>query len=115
STITIAQIDGRIGGGGCELAASMDMRFCSPRTVFNQPEGALRIIPGGAGATRLTRLLGRSRALEVILGCDDLDAATAETYGLVNKVLRAGEVEGYVRRLAERIAKFPAMAVHQAK
>jgi enoyl-CoA hydratase/carnithine racemase len=115
STVTIAVIEGRIGGGGCELAASLDMRFCSPAARFNQPEVALGIIPGGSGATRLTRLLGRSRALEVILGCDDIDAGTAERYGLVNKVLPPENLDSYVHRLAGRIASFPPIAVHQAK
>jgi enoyl-CoA hydratase/carnithine racemase len=115
NTVTIAAIEGRVGGGGCELAASLDMRFCSPDALFNQPEVALGIIPGGSGATRLTRLLGRSRALEVILGCDDIDASTAERYGLVNKMLPSGELDGYVRRLADRIALFPTNAIHQAK
>ena len=85
---TIAVIEGRVGGGGSELALSCDMRFAAlGRAVFNQPEVALGIIPGGSGTVRLGRLIGRSRALEVILGCDDVDAATAERWGWVNRAL----------------------------
>ena len=65
---TIAVIEGRVGGGGSELALSCDMRFAGPTAVFNQPEVALGIIPGGTGTVRLPRLVGRSRALEAILG-----------------------------------------------
>ena len=84
---TIAVIEGRVGGGGSELALSCDLRFAAPAAVFSQPEVALGIIPGGSGTVRLPRLVGRSRALEVILGCDDVDAATAERWGWVNRVL----------------------------
>ena len=79
---TIAVIEGRVGGGGSELALSFDMRFAlRGKAVFNQPEVALGIIPGGSGTVRLPRLIGRSRALEVILGCDDVDAELAEAWG----------------------------------
>jgi enoyl-CoA hydratase/carnithine racemase len=112
---TIAVIEGRVGGGGSEFALSCDMRFASPAAVFNQPEVALGIIPGGSGTVRLPRLIGRGRALEVILGCDDIDAETAERWGWVNRVLRAGDLTAFVDRLAARIARFPAHAVAAAK
>lgn len=112
---TIAEIDGRIGGGGSELALSCDMRFASPSAVFNQPEVALGILPGGSGTVRLPRLVGRSRALEAILGCDDVDAATAERWGWVNRVIPVDELTDFVDRLATRIASFPAHAVAAAK
>ena len=112
---TIAVIEGRVGGGGSELALSFDMRFASPAAVFNQPEVALGIIPGGSGTVRLPRLIGRSRALEAILGCDDVDAATAERWGWVNRVLPADELHAFVGRLAHRIAGFPPHAVAAAK
>ena len=74
---TIAVIEGRVGGGGSELALSCDMRFAAiGSAVLSQPEVALGIIPGGTGTARLGRLAGRSRALEIILGCDDFDALT---------------------------------------
>ena len=112
---TIAMIEGRVGGGGSELALSCDMRFATPDAVLSQPEVALGIIPGGSGTVRLPRLVGRSRALEVILGCDDIDAATAERWGWVNRVLPAEEIGPFVDRLAGRIASFPAHAVAAAK
>jgi enoyl-CoA hydratase/carnithine racemase len=112
---TIAVIEGRVGGGGSELALSCDMRFASPAAIFNQPEVALGIIPGGTGTVRLPRLIGRSRALEAILGCDDIDAATAERWGWVNRVLAADELTAFVDRLAARIASFPPHAVAAAK
>ncbi len=112
---TIAVIEGRVGGGGSELALSCDMRFAGPTAVFNQPEVALGIIPGGSGTVRLPRLIGRSRALEAILGCDDIDAATAERWGWVNRVLPTDELATFVDRLAARIAGFPPHAVAAAK
>jgi enoyl-CoA hydratase/carnithine racemase len=118
---TIAVVEGRVGGGGSELALSCDMRFAAlpsgdhPGAVFNQPEVALGIIPGGSGTGRLSRLGGRSRGLEVILGCDDIDARTAEAWGWVNRALPADELWPFVHRLARRIAGFPTHAVAAAK
>jgi enoyl-CoA hydratase/carnithine racemase len=113
---TIAVIEGRVGGGGSELALSCDMRFAARgHAVFNQPEVALGIIPGGSGTQRLARLSGRSRALEIILGCEDFDADRAEQYGWVNRALPPGELWTFVHRLAGRIASFPAHAVAAAK
>jgi enoyl-CoA hydratase/carnithine racemase len=113
---TIAVIEGRVGGGGSELALSCDMRFAAlDRAVFNQPEVALGIIPGGSGTARLGRLVGRSRALEVVLGCDDIDARTAEAWGWVNRALPEDELWPFVDRMARRIASFPPHAVRAAK
>lgn len=112
---TIAVIEGRVGGGGDELALACDMRFATPDAVFNQPEVAIGIIPGGGGTVRLPRLIGRGRAMEVVLGCDDIDATTAERWGLVNRVLPPDELHRFVDRLAGRIASFPAGAVVAAK
>jgi enoyl-CoA hydratase/carnithine racemase len=112
---SIAVIAGRVGGGGSELALACDMRFATPDAIFSQPEVALGIIPGAGGTVRLPRLVGRSRALEVVLGCDDVDAATAERWGWVNRVLPAEDIDTFVDRLAGRIASFPAHAVAAAK
>jgi enoyl-CoA hydratase/carnithine racemase len=113
---TIAVIEGRVGGGGSELTLSCDLRFAARgRAVFNQPEVALGILPGGSGTVRLARLLGRSRALEVILGCDDVDADLAERWGWVNRTLAPEELWPFVDRLARRIASFPTVAVREAK
>lgn len=112
---TIAVIAGRVGGGGSELALACDMRFATPGAIFSQPEVAVGIIPGAGGTVRLPRLIGRSRALEVVLGCDDIDAETAERWGWVNRVLPGDQIDGFVARLAERIASFAPHAVAAAK
>ena len=112
----IAEIGGRVGGGGSELALSCDMRFgARGRTLINQPEVALGILPGGSGTQRLPRLVGRGRALELILGCDDLDAESAERWGYLNRALAPDELRPFVTRLARRIAGFPAPAIAAAK
>ena len=113
---TIAVIEGRVGGGGSELALSCDMCFAAlGRAIFNQPEVALGIIPGGSGTVRLSRLIGRSRSLETVLGCDDIDAATAERWGWVNRALAPDDLWPFVDNLAKRIARFPGEAVAEAK
>lgn len=113
--VTIAEIDGRVGGGGSEFVSSCDMRFASPQAVFNQPEVALGIIPGGSGTVRLPALLGRARALEVMLGCDDIDAVTAERWGWVNRMLPAARLSDHVDALATRVASFPPRAIAAVK
>ena len=114
--LTIAVIEGRVGGGGSELAMSFDVRYAARETaIFNQPEVALGILPGGGGTQRLPRLIGRSRAMEVILGCDDIDAATAEAWGWVNRAFAANEVRPAAHALARRAASFPSHAVAEAK
>ncbi|MDP6375995.1 MAG: enoyl-CoA hydratase/isomerase family protein [Pseudomonadales bacterium] len=114
--VTIAQIEGRVGGGGSELAASMDMRFgVKGKTIINQMEVPLGILPGGTGTQRLPRLVGRGRAMEIILGGDDLDAETAERWGYLNRIFDPGEIDTFVSALAQRIASFPVEAVRLAK
>lgn len=114
--VTIAQIEGRVGGGGSELAASCDMRFgVRGRTIINQMEVPLGILPGGTGTQRLPRLVGRGRAMEIVLGGDDLDAVTAERWGYLNRIFEAGEIDQWVQTLAHRIASFPVDAVRLAK
>lgn len=118
---TIAVIEGRVGGGGSELTLSCDMRFALKASkkhrgaVFNQPEVGLGILPGGSGTQRLPRLIGRSRALEVILGCDDVDAELAEQWGWVNRSLSKKKLWAHVEKLAARIASYPPHAVAAAK
>jgi enoyl-CoA hydratase/carnithine racemase len=114
--VTIAQIEGRVGGGGCELIQAFDMRFgVLDKTQINQMEVPLGILPGGGGTQRLPRLVGRGRALEIILAGDDLDAATAERWGLLNRALPADGIGPFVDALAARIASFPRDAVELAK
>jgi enoyl-CoA hydratase/carnithine racemase len=114
---TIAKVAGRVGGGGSELAASCDMRFgLLGRTIVNQMEVPLGILPGGTGTQRLPRLVGRGRALEIILGGADLDAATAERWGYLNRAFETREaLDAHVDDLAQRIASYPPSAVALAK
>ncbi len=113
---TIGEIAGRARGGGSEFLLSLDMRFGAiGRAILSQPEVALGIIPGGSGTQRLPRLMGRGRALEVILGCEDFDAELAERYGYINRALPPDELGPFVERLAYRIASFPASAIALAK
>jgi enoyl-CoA hydratase/carnithine racemase len=114
--VTIAQIEGRVGGGGSEISMSFDMRFgVKGKTIINQMEVPLGILPGGTGTQRMPRLIGRHRAIEVILGGIDLDAETAEQWGYLNRALAADEIGPYVDALARRIASFPVEAVRLAK
>jgi len=113
---TIAVIEGIARGGGSELALSFDMRFAAiGRAVLAQPEVAVGIIPGGSGTQRLHRLVGRGRALEIALGCGDIDAETAAHWGYVNRALPPAELRPFVDALAARIASFPAGAIARAK
>ncbi len=113
---TICEIAGRVGGGGGELAASCDMRFGAiGGTTLCQMEVPLGILPGGSGTQRLPRLVGRGAAMEIILGGDDVDAATLERWGWLNRAMPEDELQPFVDRLARRIADFPADAVARAK
>lgn len=114
--VIIGQIEGRIGGGGSELAMNFDMRFgVIGKTIINQMEVPLGILPGGSGTQMLPRLVGRGRAMEVILAGDDIDAETAERWGLLNRIFAADEIDAWVAKLAARIASMPATALRTAK
>jgi enoyl-CoA hydratase/carnithine racemase len=107
--VTIAQIQGRVRGAGSEFALACDMRFAARETaVFGQIEPAFGLIPGGGAVQYLVRVLGRARALEVLLSADDYDADLAERYGWINRALPADALDAFVSRLAHRIAAFPA-------
>lgn len=114
---TIVKMAGRAGGGGNEFASSCDMRFgLKGKTVINQMEVALGILPGGSGTQRLPRLVGRSRAMEICLGSDDIDAETAEKWGYLNRIFDTPEaLDQFVHRLANRIASWPAEAIGLCK
>jgi enoyl-CoA hydratase/carnithine racemase len=106
--VTIAQIEGRVGAAGSEFVLACDMRFAARESaIFNQFEPAFGQIPGGGAAQHLTRLMGRARALEVMLSAQDYDAELAERYGWINRALPAAELGEFVRSLAHRIAGFP--------
>lgn len=114
--ITIAKIKGAARGGGSEFALAMDMRFGAiGKALFGQPEAVLGIIPGAGGSQRLPRLIGKARALEMILGCADIDAKHAERYGYLNRALAADEIDDYVDNLAYAIASLPVDAITAAK
>jgi enoyl-CoA hydratase/carnithine racemase len=106
--VTIAQIEGRVRAAGSEFALACDMRFAARESaIFAQFEPAFGLLPGGGAAQHLTRLMGRARALEVMLGAEDYDAELAERYGWINRALPAHELGAFVRSLAARIARFP--------
>lgn len=114
--VTIGAIAGIARGGGSEFLLSLDLRFAArTRTRLAQPEVALGIIPGGGGTQRLARLVGRAKALEIILACSDVDADEAAAIGYVNRALADDDLLPFVTALAERIASMPADAVRLAK
>ncbi len=113
---TIAKIDGVARGGGSEFLLALDMRFGSiGRAVFGQPEVALGFPPGCGATQRLPRLVGRSNALEIILGCGDYSAEDAARIGWLNRAMPPEDLDGFVSRLAERIASFPAKGIVASK
>jgi enoyl-CoA hydratase/carnithine racemase len=107
--VTIAQIEGRVRGAGSEFVLACDMRFASRESaIFSQIEAAFGQLPGGGATQHLTRLMGRARALEVILSAEDYDAEMAERYGWINRALTENALGDFVKALAHRIASFPA-------
>jgi enoyl-CoA hydratase/carnithine racemase len=107
--VTIAQIEGRVRAAGSEFVLACDMRFAARESaIFSQFEPAFGLLPGGGAAQHLTRLMGRGRALEVMLSAEDYDADLAERYGWINRTLPADVLGEFVRSLAHRIAGFPA-------
>ena len=114
--VTIAQIEGRVRGAGSEFVLACDMRFAARESaIFAQPEPALGVVPGGGGVQHLVRLMGRARALEVMLSAQDYDAEMAERYGWINRALPAHALGDFVRSLAHRIARFPATGLVTVK
>ncbi|MGH9941587.1 MAG: enoyl-CoA hydratase/isomerase family protein [Pyrinomonadaceae bacterium] len=111
----IAMINGFCLGGGCELAMSCDLRIASDRARFGQPEINLGIIPGGGGTQRLTHLVGETRAMELILTGEMIDAQTAYQIGLVNRVVAHEELEAKTLELAGRIAEKSPIALRMGK
>lgn len=114
---TIAEVVGRVGGGGCELAAGFDMRFgVHGRTFVSQQEVGIGCLAGAGGCVRWPELAGRGRAMEVLLGAVDLDAATAESWGFLNRAFPTSEsCSAYVDWLADRMASFPKEALRLTK
>src|SRR6516164_2051045 len=116
SIVSIALIRGRATGNGSEIALACDMRFASrEKAILSQFEVGAGLVPGGGPMARLPRLIGRGRALEVLPGADDVNGELAELYGYVNRSLPDAELEGFVDRLAKRIASFDKQALADTK
>jgi enoyl-CoA hydratase/carnithine racemase len=114
--VSIASIRGRATGVGSELALACDMRFASlERAILSQFEVGAGFVPGGGPMARLPRLIGRGRALEVLLGADDIPGDLAERYGYANRALPDAELDAFVEALAMRIASFDKQAIVETK
>jgi enoyl-CoA hydratase/carnithine racemase len=114
--VSIASIRGRATGVGSELALASDLRFASrEKAILSQWEVGAGLVPGGGPMARLPRLMGRGRALEVLLGADDIDGDLAQVYGYVNRSLPDAELDGFVDALATRIASFDKPAIADTK
>ena len=107
---TIAKVEGRVRGGGSEIALAMDMCFAAVgKAIFGQPEVAIGLVPGGGSTQRLPLLMGRGRALEVLVGCNDFPAELAERYGYINRALSADGLTPFVEKLGTALLHFPHM------
>ncbi|MBN9658075.1 MAG: enoyl-CoA hydratase/isomerase family protein [Acidobacteria bacterium] len=114
--VSIASIRGRATGVGSELALACDMRFASrEKALLSQWELGAGLVPGGGPMARLPRLIGRGRALEVLLGADDMPGDLAERYGYVNRALPDTELDGFVHALATRISNFDKQGIGEIK
>src|SRR5258708_19177317 len=114
--VSIAKIRGCVRGVSSEFVLACDMRFASrENTRLGQPEVGVGLHPGGGGAARLPHLVGRGRALAIVLGPNDFDGDAAERYGYVNRALPGAELDGFVDALARRIASFDPPAIAEAK
>jgi enoyl-CoA hydratase/carnithine racemase len=114
--VSIASIRGRATGVGSELALACDMRFASrEKAILSHFEVGAGVVPGGGPMARLPRLMGRGRALEVLLGADDIPGDLAERYGYVNRSLPDSDLDGFVESLATRIASFDKQAISETK
>src|ERR1700755_612678 len=114
--VSIAKIRECVRGASSEFVLACDMRFASrENTRLGQPEVGVGVHPGGGGAERLPHLVGRGRALEIVLGGNDFDGDTAERYGYINRALADAELDGFVDALARRIASFDRRAIAAAK
>lgn len=113
--ISIGLVDGAARGGGCEFLTALDLRYGTERTIIGQPEVPMGILPGAGGTARLPRLLGRARALEVMLTGRDLDADEALAVGWLTGRFDRSAIDAEVMRVARRIAAMPAASVAEVK
>jgi enoyl-CoA hydratase/carnithine racemase len=116
AVVSVAKIRGRTRGIGNEFVLACDMRFASRQSaLFGNPEVGVGLIPGGGALEWLPRLVGRSRALEIVLGADDFDADIAERYGWVNRTLDDDDLDSFVDTLVRRLASFDREVLAAAK
>jgi len=114
--VSIALIRGRATGNGSELTLACDMSFASrEKTRLSQWEVGIGLVAGGGPMARLPRLIGRNRAMEVLMGSDDVGGDLAQAYGYVNRSLPDAELDGFVEALATRIASFDKWAISNTK
>ena len=114
--VSIAKIRGRATGCGSELALACDMRFASrEKTIMGHFEVGAGIVPGGGPMARLPRLIGRGRAIEVLLGADDITGDLAERYGYVNRVFPDAELDVFVASFVKRLSSFDKQALTDTK
>jgi enoyl-CoA hydratase/carnithine racemase len=114
--VSIASIRGRVRGAGSEFVLACDLRFASrENTLLGQFEVATGVVPGGGAMARLSRLVGRGRALEILLAADDLDGPRAERYGYVNRVIADDQLGDEVDQIAFRLARFDHEALARTK
>jgi enoyl-CoA hydratase/carnithine racemase len=116
SAVSIASIRGRASGAGREFILACDMRFASrENTLLGQFEVGIGVVPGGNPMARLSRLVGRGRALEILLVADDLDGRRAEQYGYVNRAIDDDQLDAEVDMIASRLARFDREAIARTK
>jgi enoyl-CoA hydratase/carnithine racemase len=114
--VSIAQIRGRARGSGSEFVLACDLRFASrENTLLGQFEVGSGVVPGGGPMARLSRLVGRGRALEILLVADDINGPRAEQYGYVNRTIPDAELDSEVEAIASRLASFDHNAIAQTK
>ena len=113
--VSIGVIDGAARGGGAEFLTALDLRYASTRAVLGQPEVPMGILPGAGGTARLPRLLGRSRALEIILTGRDIPAEEACSIGWVDAVVPSADLSAYADAVAQRIASMPPESIAAVK
>ena len=114
--VSIAKVRGRTRGVGNEFILACDLRFASrEKAIFGQPEVGVGVTPGGGALEWLPRLVGRSRALEIVLSADDFDADTAASYGMINRAIDDAKLDEYVEAFTSRIASFDKRTLQAAK